>query len=611
LDHLRAITFAVTDGAFPSNEGRGYVIRKLIRKSVLHLRALGVEEPLLYQFVPAVGLVMGDAYPEIRNDAKSVASVVKAEEEQLWSIIETKVPQAEIKIKSIALTMRPGQEDFASRTATELAFEFYDTHGVPKEIMELIVQENRLRFDNKHFESLMEKQKERSRGSSKISGNIFAVDESKITDHSINNSVFTGYDKTEDEGKVLRLYAEGAVTSKLEKGQQGYVIADRTPFYAEQGGQVGDEGMVSTKSGKARVLDTQWHDKLVIHQVMVEEGDIKLGDALSLRVDANRRLRIMKNHTATHLLHSALRKVLGEHVKQRGSLVAPDRLRFDFSHAQSLTPKEIQAVETLVNSEIAKKRALTTEIKETQAAMAEGAMAFFGEKYDADVRVVTAGDFSKELCGGTHCRNTEQIGLFKIISEGSIQSGVRRIEAVTGDDAYRAQAEMEAESQNALAYIGADPSSADTVLDKAKSRLAVIQKRYKSIFQKIFRSEMERTIADAADCSGTRLVIAKFDGVDKDILRESADWIRNKNGSHAVVLCTILQEKPQVVVAFSKDLVERKLSANQLVKDLAQLIGGNGGGRPDMATGGGQSQTDVNAMLDYARQRLGEMIKQS
>jgi len=609
LDHLRAVVFAVTDGVMPSNEGRGYVVRKLIRRSAMHLKGIGVYQPILHRVVPSVGEVMGDAYPDLRNNEASVKAIVKKEEEAIWNILETRVPEVQIKIKAIALTTKEGQMEYASQRATEKAFEYYDTHGVPKEILEEIVRENNLTFEEELFAKLMTRQRERSRMTSKIADAIFTMEKGDVLPED-QPTEFTGYKHTKDKAKILGLFdSKMSRVPRLEKGESGSVVVDKTPFYAEQGGQIGDQGVIKTTTSAAQADDTQWYSKVILHHVRVTKNELKEGDNVEMQVDEDRRNRIRKNHTATHLVHRALQKVLGAHVKQRGSLVAPDRLRFDFSHYEAVSPKKITAVEDMVNAEIKRKTVLKTEVEDAHKAIAGGAMAFFGEKYGDKVRVVSVGDFSKELCGGTHVRSTDQIGLFRITSEGSIQSGVRRIEAVTGETAFQMRDEAQKELSDISAYLNSNAQEVEKKIEDGLNQLQQHQKKLKTLFQKHLRGEMRKTIEASQEKGGARLVIRELPGVDNEILRETADWIRSQPGSFLVVLASVIQSKPQVVVALSPDLVQKGLKAGALVKEITQLMGGSGGGRPDLALGGGKANADLSAALKFAHQKSFQMLE--
>ncbi len=395
----------------------------------------------------------------------------------------------------------------------------------------------------------------------------------------------------------------------LCEGQQGLIVTDRTPFYAESGGQVGDEGIIKGPSGEARVSDSQWNGEVVLHHIEATGREIHVGDAVELQVDKARRHAIMKNHSATHLLHSALRLVLGPHVKQRGSLVAPDRLRFDFAHFEGVKPEEMQRIEHLVNAEIRKDRAVVTELKDQKQAIADGAMAFFGDKYDSEVRVLTMGDFSKELCGGTHSPTTGFIGSLKIVSEGSVQSGVRRIEAVTGDAAARLAAQEEQELKAILTWLDAERDGVRNSIIEAQEETKALERELKGAFTKVVRSSMATLVDRSIEKKGTRLVLERLEGLDKDMLRDTADWVRTRPGSYAVVLSATIQEKPQIVVALSPDLVQKKMSAGELVKEISIKMGGSGGGRPDLAMGGGKPDSDLGEALHAARVLIEERLE--
>ena len=601
LDHVRAVTFAIADGVTPSNEGRGYVIRKILRKSVLHLKEFGLRGPVLNEIVPAVVAAMGDAYPELRNREKGIVSIVRKEEEGFWNVLDTRVPQAEVKIKRIALTAPPKG---ASGEVTHLVFEFYDTFGVPKEILKEIVAKNRLAIDEALFTRLVNEQRDRARAASNLSDSIFTRSEDALFKEAVPATEFLGYETLSAKGHVLGLAAGKKTVDRLEKGQKGILVVDRTPFYAEQGGQVGDKGLLSGPHGKAQITDTQWEDSLIFHHLAVTEGEIRKGDAVELAVN-DARSKTMKNHTATHLLHAALRKVLGPHVKQNGSLVAPDRLRFDFTHFAALSPGEIGRIESLVNGEIRRRTAMQTRVMDTQEAIAEGAMAFFGEKYGEKVRVVSAGDFSTELCGGTHVKNTGEIACFRIVSESSIQAGVRRMEAVTGDIAVEKRDEGEAEIRLLAAYLGSDRASIKTDIASAVRKTSDLQKRIKPLVESRLRADLTARLKNARAVNGTRVFAGRLPAMNFDLVRESADWLRSSQGPCAVVLSTSMQDKPQIVAAFSKELVARNgLDANALVKEISKRLEGSGGGRPDFAVGGGRVLEKLDEAIAFAEAEL-------
>ncbi|MCA9395637.1 MAG: hypothetical protein KC649_00590, partial [Candidatus Omnitrophica bacterium] len=588
--------------------------RKLIRKSCLHLKSLGFTEPLLYKMSPAVSDVMSDAYPELITSMPAISKTILKEEEAIWNILENKVPEAQIKIKAIALTCKPGQEAHASVTATRSAFEYYDTYGVPSEILETILDENHLKFDEELFESLLEEQRNRSRAGSNIVGNIFAVESNAISDLNLPATVFQGYEKLSIEGRVLALIHEGKSVSKLEKGQRGILISDQTSFYAEQGGQIGDTGVISASDKKftATVEDTKKMDDVVLHHITVTGGNVEQDLKISMDVDSVRRARIMANHTATHLLHSALGKVLGNHVKQRGSLVSDDRLRFDFSHQESLTNEEISAVEKLVNAEIQSAKKLQVSVKNKKEAIAAGAVAFFGDKYGDKVRVVAVDGFSTELCGGTHVSCTDEITLFRIISESSIQLGVRRIEAVTSDAAI----EYDQGRLSELFGLETDfnMTSADFIRSGEASftkKLNDLSKRLKNKFQSLLHDQIKTLLKDCPSVNGTKKALLKLNNMDKTMMKMAADWITDLEPSVVAVIFSETESKPVVAAVVSSDLNSKGLNAGNLVKIISSSIGGNGGGKPQFAMGGGAPGQDLTKAIECAETLINEELNKS
>jgi alanyl-tRNA synthetase len=514
------------------------------------------------------------------------------------------VPQAEIKIKTLALTSsRPNDASVTQRVA-ETAFEFYDTYGVPKEILRDIVHKNGLGFDEGYFSKLVDAQRDRSRLSSALADSIF-VKSQDLFAKMPEPTAFLGYETLSAKARVTGILSGKSEAEKVEKGQKALIVLDRSPFYAEQGGQIGDSGIIQGPSGKAAVSDTQWHDRLVLHHVEIVEGSIKRGDNVEAAVESQNREKIMKNHSATHLLHSALRKVLGPHVKQNGSLVASDRLRFDFTHFAALTPDQIRRVEELVNGEIQKDVRQNLRVMPTKEAIASGAMAFFGEKYGDSVRVISFGEFSTELCGGTHVPSTGQIGSFKITSESSVQAGVRRIEAVTGEAARLRRDEEEGEMRLLLSYLGADAARVREKIAAGSRELGEGQKKLKNAFLAAIRREMTRRVEKARSVSGIRLIIESLPEMPVDLLRETADWMRSGKELSAIVLGTQIQTKPQFVVALSNGVVAQTgVDANTTVKEIAKRIDGSGGGRPDMAVGGGKPGASIQSALDFAAEYL-------
>ncbi len=615
LDHLRAIVFSLSDGVIPDKDGRGYVMRKLIRRCALHLNALGRLEPTLYRYVKHVSYVYSDAYPELINNMASVQALVKKEEEAIWSIIENRVPEVRIKFKTIALTTKPGHEDHSNKVATEMAYEYYDTHGIPREILEAIMHENHLVFLENYFDGLLDNQRQRSRLSSKISASVFAGIDSGI-DESLPATEFKGYEMHKTDAKILKFYtydkrSESGLTAcqKLETGQIGLMILNQTPFYAESGGQVGDSGVIKNDTTIAKVINTVRVSNYILHETEIQSGELKIGDKVTALIDEDRRNDICKNHTATHLLHSALRTVLGEHVKQRGSLVAHDRLRFDFSHESALDSEQVAKVERLVNDQISHKITLQTQIMGVKEAVAKGAMAFFGEKYGDRVRVVGAGDFSKELCGGTHVANTCEIGLFQIVQQSSVQAGVRRIEAFTGKQAQQSDDDAKLVQQSLCEFLDVEEKDLNQVLVVAHDKLTTMQRELKTKLQTALRQEAKTVSESAQEFNGIGYIAWRCNNLPAALLREFADQIRNSRKA-VVVVVSIIESKPQIVLAISKGLEHLQLNAGELVKEITTLWGGSGGGRPDMAMGGGKVESDIDAGLRGAQSKIKLILEQ-
>ncbi|MFT5206288.1 MAG: alanyl-tRNA synthetase [Candidatus Omnitrophota bacterium] len=615
LDHLRAIVFSLSDGVIPDKEGRGYVMRKLIRRCALHLNSLGRLEPSLYRYVKHVVHIYSAAYPELINSMASVQALVKKEEEAIWSIIENRVPEARIKFKTIALTTKVGQEAHSNKIATQLAYEYYDTHGIPREILEAIMHENHLEFIEDYFDGLLDNQRQRSRSSSKISASVFAGIDSGI-DETLPATEFKGYEIHKADAKILKFYtvdtrSDSGLTEcqKLETGQTGLMIFDQTPFYAESGGQVGDSGVIKNDASLAKVVNTVRVSNYILHETEVQSGELKIGDKVTAQIDEDRRSDICKNHTATHLLHSALRVVLGEHVKQRGSLVAPDKLRFDFSHESALNSNQVAKVERLVNDQIKNNISLQTDIMGVKEAVSQGAMAFFGEKYGDSVRVVGAADFSKELCGGTHVSNTSEIGLFQIVQQSAVQSGVRRIEAFTGKQAQQSDNNAKLVQESLCEFLGVEEKGLSQGLVAASNKLTGVQKDLKTKLQIALRQEA-KSVSDAAqEFNGIGYVEWRCDNLPAALLREFADAIRNSRKA-VVVVVSIIESKPQIVLSLSKGLEHLNINAGDLVKEITTLWGGSGGGRPDMAMGGGKVESDIDAGLRGAQTKIKSILEQ-
>ncbi len=592
-DHSRAAAFLIADGVMPSNEGRGYVLRRIMRRGIRYGVKLGLEGPFLHETVQAVIAHFGEAYPELRERSDFIRDVVKIEEERFGSTLH----------RGMALLEKVFAEQ-PSRVPGETAFVLYDTYGFPLDLTQIIASERGLEVDTVAYERLLEEQRARGRANWKGSGeaSIAAIWHELAEDVGVR---FTGYDADADEGAVRALVSEGARATALLPGQEGEVLTDTTPFYAESGGQVGDTGVIRWEGGEAEVLDTtKPAGDLHVHHVRVESGILRVGAQVTLEVDAARRNRSRLNHTATHLLHAALKQVLGGHVMQKGSLVGPDRLRFDFSHHKPMTAEELRKVEDLVNEQILANHPVATEVQDVEAARRGGAMALFGEKYGDRVRVVQVDAFSKELCGGTHARRSGDIGLFKVVSEAGIAAGVRRIEAQTG---FGAQAYVRELENTARAAAGELKTSPDKLLDAVK-RLLDEKARLARELEAARREATRASAGDLADravvIDGVKVLAAELNA-DAKVMREEADRLRDTLGTCVVVLAARDPDGVRLLVAVSKDLAGGRYNAGKIIGALASMVGGKGGGRPDLAQAGGKEPAKVPEMLAAVPQVLG------
>ena len=579
-DHIRACSFLVVDGVVPSNEGRGYVLRRIIRRAIRHGHKLGLREPFFYQLVAALCEQMGAAYPELVKAQAQVERVLKQEEERFAETLDNGMAILEEAVANL-----PGKE-----IAGETVFKLYDTYGFPVDLTADIARERGLSLDMAGFEQAMEAQRERARAASQFgveTGEGLEVDA---------HTEFTGYDHNADYGKVVALFREGAAAEQLCAGEEGLLVLDRTPFYAESGGQVGDQGILKAGSAQLMVLDTQKQGDAFLHRVKVESGSVGKDCDVEAQVDVQRRMDTACNHSATHLLHAALRQVLGEHVQQKGSLVEPERLRFDFSHFDAVTPEQLAEIETLVNSEIRANLPVETQVMSQDEAIAAGAMALFGEKYGDQVRVLSMGDFSMELCGGTHVHRTGDIGLFKITSEGGVAAGVRRIEAVAGSAALRYIGETEKNLAHIAALLKADSGTVEAKVRQLLERSRSQEKELEQLKAKLASSQGGDLAAQAVEVDGIKVLAAKLEGGDAKSLRDTVDQLKNKLGAAAVLLAAVEGDKVSLVAGVTKAETQR-LRAGDLVNHVAQLVGGKGGGRPDMAQAGGKDPSGLDAAL--------------
>ena len=580
-DHIRATSFLIVDGVLPSNEGRGYVLRRIMRRAIRHGYKLGQQQPFFYTLVGALAEEMGEAYPELKAQQRHVELVIKQEEERFAETLSQGMTLLESAIRELSGKIIPG----------ETVFRLYDTFGFPVDLTADIARERGLSIDQQGFEAAMEAQRERARAASK-----FGVD-LRATVTLDGKTSFSGYEKYADSGKVVALFKGKDRVEKLSPGDEGQVVLDQTPFYAESGGQVGDSGELVSGATRFEVADTQKLGSSFAHVGKLIAGEIKVGDRIEARVDQALRRATMANHSATHLLHAALRKVLGTHVTQKGSLVAPDRLRFDFSHYAPVTPIELQEIERLVNEEIRANNAGETRLMKYDEAVASGAMALFGEKYEDEVRVLRFGDFSTELCGGTHVARTGDIGLFKIVSEGGVAAGVRRIEAVTAQGALDWIAQTERSMRDIAGLVKANRDDVDEKVRQLIDRARKLEKEVAALKAKLASGQGNDLSSAAKEVAGLKVVATRVDGADAPALRDAVDQLKNKLKSAAIVLASVQEPNKIVLIAGVTADQTARVKAGDLVNAVAQQIGGKGGGRADLAQAGGSDSTKLDAAL--------------
>jgi len=585
-DHIRACSFLIVDGVLPSNEGRGYVLRRIIRRAIRHGYKLGTKEPFFHLLVEPLVAEMGEAYPELVEKSEHVRKVLLQEEERFAETLEQGMRILEEAIGSVRGSVIPGR----------IAFKLYDTYGFPLDLTEDIARERQMTVDHAGFNQEMEAQRARARASSMFGSVGTAADAQLVAD--LPGTVFTGYESMRGTGKVSALIREGVRVEALEPGEQGQVVVDRTPFYAESGGQVGDAGSLSWAGGSFQVQDTQKLGDAHSHLGRVSAGRLAVGDEITLAVDTNRRQAIVLNHSATHLLHAALRQVLGDHVSQKGSLVAPDRLRFDFSHYQAPSAEELARIEDMVNAQIRVNAAAETALMGYDQALEAGAMALFGEKYGDQVRVLRIGDFSTELCGGTHVGRAGDIGMFKIVSESGIAAGVRRIEAVTGEQAL---AWVRSQDQSLRELAELVKGSREDLAEKVRQliqRGKGLEKEVQQLKNQLAGGRSSDLAAQAVDIGGTKVLAARVDGADRNALRNALDRLKDQLGSAVIVLGSAVAEDEVLLVAgVTKDCTAR-VKAGELINVVALQVGGKGGGRPDMAQAGGKDVSQLGQALD-------------
>lgn len=583
-DHIRSCSFLIVDGVLPSNEGRGYVLRRIIRRAVRHGNKLGLPNPFFSKLVQPLIDVMGDAYPELINSKAHIERILQQEENQFIRTLEQGLRLLQDHIKNLK-----GQE-----LSGEVAFKLYDTYGFPIDLTADIIREQGLHIDMEAFNQLMQQQREQSQAASQFTTDYHAVSQ---LDH---QSEFHGYEKESMEAKIIGLLQEGNEVKSINKGAKGAVILDHTPFYAESGGQVGDKGLLIGKNCSFQVDDTQKVGQAVVHYGEVIKGELTLDLSIHAQVDHIRRDAIRLNHTATHLLHAALKKIVGQHVQQRGSLVDAERARFDFSHFEALNPQQIQQIEEVVNAQIRANNEVITQVMDIESAKQSGAVALFGEKYSDAVRVLSMGDFSKELCGGTHARRTGDIGLFKIVAEYGIASGIRRIEMVTGRYALAWVNEQLGFMNNLAATLKTTPNS----LQEKVSQLLLDNKNQEKMIAKLLSEKAQKSGADILgeieEIKGINLLIKQLEGMDSQTMRHTMDQLKSRIDSAVIILFTIEQNKMNVIAGVSKNIIGKAPSAAQLVRHLC----GKGGGRDDMAQGGGDIPEDLNSKIKEIKEMI-------
>ncbi|MCA1926423.1 MAG: alanine--tRNA ligase [Thiobacillus sp.] len=579
-DHIRACSFLIVDGVIPGNEGRGYVLRRIIRRAIRHGYKLGVRAAFFHRIVPDLAAQMGEAYPELVQAQTRVMDILKQEEARFFETIEHGMGILDTALKALPAN---GTLD------GELAFKLHDTYGFPLDLTADVCREANVAVDTAGFDAAMARQKAQARaaGKFKMAGTL---------DYAGTATTFHGYDTLAHAGRVLALYRDGAAVSQLNEGEFGVVVLDHTPFYAESGGQVGDRGVLAASNGLFEVEDTQKIQAQVFgHHGIVKTGALKVGDSVQARVDAENRARTMRNHSVTHLMHKALREVLGEHVQQKGSLVDADKTRFDFVQPNPMTPAQIREVERRVNAEILANTATQARLMDIESARASGAMMLFGEKYGDEVRVLDIGS-SRELCGGTHVARTGDIGLFKILSESGVAAGIRRIEATTGDNVLAYLDDTEKAIGSIASLVKATPAEAAERVAQLLESSRALEKELERLKSKLASVQGDELLQQAVEVKGHRILAARLDNADAKTLRETADKLRDKLKSCALVLGTVADGKVSLIAAVTPDLVGR-IKAGELVNAVAQQVGGKGGGKPDMAMAGGTDPAALPAAL--------------
>ncbi len=593
VDHIRSCAFLIADGVTPSNEGRGYVLRRIIRRAIRHGNKLGLKEPFFYKLVAALEAEMGDAYPELGRSRAYIEKVLLAEEQRFAETLEQGLKVLDEVVASLK----------GDKIDGKAVFKLYDTYGFPVDLTADVAREKGLQVDMEGFHQAMAEQRQRARAASKFEAATSVNTDDKLV------SEFSGYNRLQQKSTIIAIYQDGRKVQSMAQGDLGGVILLETPFYAQSGGQVGDKGELTGPGVFFEVEDTKKQGQSHVHLGVLRAGSLKVGDVVTATVDGERRRHIMRNHSATHLLHAALRKVLGDHVVQKGSLVAPDRLRFDFSHPDPLTADEIRTIERLINRTILENSPTRVEVMPLEKALESGAMSLFGEKYDDVVRVLKiGGTFSNELCGGTHVEHAGDIGLFKIISEGGVASGVRRVEAVTGEGALDWVDNTQHSLDQITQVLKTDRDNVEAKLLAQQEKLRKLEKEVEQYKAKLASSAGDDMLDSAVDIDGIKVLACTLDGADAKTLRDTVDQLKNKLGTAALILAAVNDNKINLVAGVTADSTSR-IKAGDLVNFVARQVGGKGGGRPDLAQAGGNDPAALPAALsgvpDWVRQQLG------
>ena len=591
VDHIRACSFLIVDGVIPGNEGRSYVLRRIMRRAIRHGKKLKINEPFFYKLLEPLAKEMGEAYPALLSQKEQIEDIIKQEEIRFSITLDQGIEILEEAIKVMKNDILPG----------DIVFKLYDTYGFPVDLTNDIAREKNFTIDHKGFEKNMASQRDRARKANKFS-------KTANNDLKVNTiSKFIGYDQIKNAAQIKELFFEGNTIKSLANGQEGFVVTDVTPFYAESGGQVGDTGTIESKDAIFRVKDTQKQNNSIIHHGILEKGKLEIDKKVTMTIDDKKRLKIAANHSATHLMHAALRNILGKHVTQKGSLVDADRLRFDFSHNQPLSSEEISLIEEQVNSEIRKNSAAKIDLMAYEEAIESGAMALFGEKYEDEVRVLNFDEYSIELCGGTHVNRTGDIGLFKIISESGVASGIRRIEALTAEAAEKWLSTYKTNVEEVAALL---KSSNDKIFTKVEQLLVknkALEKELIESRQKMFSSSSEDISEKVTKIKDTSILIQRLEGFSANDLRVSIDRYKNKLENAIIVLGVVEKGKAKIAIGVTKHNTDL-IHAGDLIKTVAEIVGGKGGGRPDFAQAGGPEAEKLDQALEHAKEFITSKI---